>query len=213
VYLEFVRHCDSICRVHLDILLALVEQPKLCALVGVDDGEDLGDTLADVVNAGELGVGASGDLGSPELDQLAATRQYAIPPYVPDSSTYDLRSASWLARSSLDLFHSWAVFCSGCEYSIRRNGRCDRGRTYDFGLSRLWHHVSIHSYHKIYNSRFAAAALAMRSNCLTPPLIAPAKPRDKSSNSKSQKRASTYHLDCMLVGPGDVDGVSRVVYG
>jgi hypothetical protein len=55
----------------LDALLALVEQPELGTLVGVDDGEDLGDTLANVVNAGELGVGASGNLGSPELDQLA----------------------------------------------------------------------------------------------------------------------------------------------
>jgi hypothetical protein len=31
------------------------------------------------VNAGELGVGASGDLSSPELDQLASIRQHAIP--------------------------------------------------------------------------------------------------------------------------------------
>ena len=165
------------------------------------------------MNAGELGVGASGDLGSPELDQLAAICQYAVPSCVPHSSTYDLRSASWPARSSLDLFHSWAVFCSGCEYSIGRSGRCDRGRTYDFGLSRLWQHVSMRAITKCTNSRFAAAALAMRSNCLTPPPIAPAKPRDKSSNSKSQTRALTYHLDCMLVGPGDVDGVSRVVCG
>ena len=51
-------------------LLALVEQPELSPLVGVDDGENLGDTLADVVNAGELGVGASGDLGGSERDQL-----------------------------------------------------------------------------------------------------------------------------------------------
>ena len=54
----------------LNALLALVEKPELSPLVGVDDGEDLGDTLADVMNAGELGVGASGDLGGPELDQL-----------------------------------------------------------------------------------------------------------------------------------------------
>ena len=39
----------------LDALLALVEQPELGTLVGVDDGEDLGDTLADVMDAGELG--------------------------------------------------------------------------------------------------------------------------------------------------------------
>lgn len=36
-------------------LLALVEEPQLGALVGVDDSEDLGDTLADVMDAGELG--------------------------------------------------------------------------------------------------------------------------------------------------------------
>lgn len=39
----------------LDALLALVEQPQLGALVGVDDGKDLSDTLADVMDAGELG--------------------------------------------------------------------------------------------------------------------------------------------------------------
>ncbi len=39
-----------------DALLALVEKPKLRPLVGVDDGEDLGDTLADIMDAGELGV-------------------------------------------------------------------------------------------------------------------------------------------------------------
>lgn len=38
------------------VLLALVEQAELGPLVGVDDGEDLGDSLADVMNAGELGV-------------------------------------------------------------------------------------------------------------------------------------------------------------
>jgi hypothetical protein len=54
----------------LDALLALVEQPELSPLVGVDDGEDLGDSLANIMDAGELGVGATGDLGSPELDQL-----------------------------------------------------------------------------------------------------------------------------------------------
>jgi hypothetical protein len=77
VYLQPVRiaNSDTICILYA--LLALVEQPELGALVGVDDGEDLGDTLADVVNAGELGVGASGDLGSPESDQLPSIRQYA----------------------------------------------------------------------------------------------------------------------------------------
>lgn len=54
----------------LNALLALVEEPQLSALVGVDDGEDLGNTLADIMDAGELGGGTAGDLGSPELDQL-----------------------------------------------------------------------------------------------------------------------------------------------
>lgn len=53
-----------------DALLALVEEPQLGALVGVDDGEDLGDTLADVMDAGELGGRTTGNLGSPERDQL-----------------------------------------------------------------------------------------------------------------------------------------------
>jgi hypothetical protein len=79
VYLQPVRIAISSTTSILYALLALVEQPELGALVGVDDGEDLGDTLADVVNAGELGVGASGDLSSPESDQLPSIRQYASP--------------------------------------------------------------------------------------------------------------------------------------
>ena len=43
-------------------------------LVGVYDGEDASDALADVMNASELG-GASGDLAGPERNQLAAIRQ------------------------------------------------------------------------------------------------------------------------------------------
>jgi hypothetical protein len=78
VYLGMSDLVSSIDRSRFDALLALVEQPQLGALVGVDDGEDLGDTLADIMDAGELGVGASGDLGSPELDQLASIRQHAI---------------------------------------------------------------------------------------------------------------------------------------
>jgi len=57
-------------EVKRSVLLALVEEPELSPLVGVDDSKDLGDSLADVMNAGELGVGATGDLGGPELDQL-----------------------------------------------------------------------------------------------------------------------------------------------
>jgi len=52
------------------VLLALVEQAELSPLVGVDDGEDLGDSLADIMDASELGVGASRDLGGPERNQL-----------------------------------------------------------------------------------------------------------------------------------------------
>ena len=119
----------------INALLALVEKPELSPLVGVDDGEDLGDTLADVVNAGELGVGASGDLGGPELDQLAllpSAFQFLFFVFV-CWATYDLRSASWDASSSLDLFHSWAVFCSGCEYDSEGSGLRERGFTYDLG--------------------------------------------------------------------------------
>ena len=57
-------------EVERSVLLALVEEPELSPLVGVDDSEDLSDALANVMNAGELGVGASGNLGGPELDQL-----------------------------------------------------------------------------------------------------------------------------------------------
>lgn len=53
-----------------DALLALVEEPQLGALVGVDDGKDLCDTLADVMDAGELGGRTTGNLGSAERDQL-----------------------------------------------------------------------------------------------------------------------------------------------
>jgi hypothetical protein len=72
VYLSDVRYWSPIHDFGLNALLALVEQPELGALVGVDDSKDLGDTLADVVNAGELSVGATGNLGGPELDQLAS---------------------------------------------------------------------------------------------------------------------------------------------
>jgi hypothetical protein len=78
----------------LDALLALVEEPQLGALVGVDDGKDLSDTLADVMDAGELGGGASGNLGSPERDQLPCACQYPVPFSFVCVATYDLRSAS-----------------------------------------------------------------------------------------------------------------------
>ena len=70
MYLGNVRNLSWSFQVGLNALLALVEEPELSPLVGVDDSKDLGDSLADVMNAGELGVGATGDLGGPELDQL-----------------------------------------------------------------------------------------------------------------------------------------------
>lgn len=56
MYLGCVRTARWTVFSGFDALLALVEQPELCPLVGVDDGEDLSDALANVVNAGELGV-------------------------------------------------------------------------------------------------------------------------------------------------------------
>jgi len=70
VYLRAVRcRCANI-YISSNALLALVEQAELSPLVGVDDGEDLGDSLADIMDASELGVGASRDLGGPERNQL-----------------------------------------------------------------------------------------------------------------------------------------------
>ena len=63
MYLGNVRNLSWSFQVGLNALLALVEEPELSPLVGVDDSKDLGDSLADVMNAGELGVGASGKLG------------------------------------------------------------------------------------------------------------------------------------------------------
>lgn len=79
VYLHVIRQRFVVDPLDLNALLALVEQPQLSPLVGVDDGEDLGDALANVMNAGELGVGASSDLSSPERDQLPSIRQCSIP--------------------------------------------------------------------------------------------------------------------------------------
>lgn len=136
-YLRAVR--GNACGVGsgLNALLALVEEPQLGALVGVDDGQDLGDTLANIMDAGKLGGRTTGNLGSPELDQLPFACQHRVSPCAcARAPTYDLSSASWVARSSLDLFQSWAVFCGGCKYSNERCGRCERacGSTYDLGL-------------------------------------------------------------------------------
>ena len=82
MYLGNVRNLSWSFQVGLNALLALVEEPELSPLVGVDDSKDLGDSLADVMNAGELGVGATGDLGGPELDQLPFT-SVSMPAFLP----------------------------------------------------------------------------------------------------------------------------------
>jgi hypothetical protein len=75
---------------------------------------------------------------------------------------------------------------------------------------RLWSEtvviVSIYSC-----SKTICDGIAKRCNCLTPPPFATAKVRDASACKYLKLRAPTYHLDCVLVGPGGVDGVSRVV--
>lgn len=65
--------------VEVNALLSLVEETELCALVGVDDGQDASNALADIMDAGELG-GATGDLAGPELDELARIRQHLVFP-------------------------------------------------------------------------------------------------------------------------------------
>ena len=86
--LEVLRYRGSSCS---NALLALVEEPQLGALVGVDDGKDLGDTLADVMDAGELGGRATGDLGSPERDQLAVFQSASCPVFLRSSTAGDVR--------------------------------------------------------------------------------------------------------------------------
>lgn len=78
-YLHAVSGLGARWKSRLDALLALVEEPQLGALVGVDDGQDLSDTLADIMDAGELGGRAAGDLGSPELDQLPLSLSASCP--------------------------------------------------------------------------------------------------------------------------------------
>ncbi len=58
-------------------------------LVGVDDGENLCDALAYVVDASELGVGTSSNLCGPERNQLAAHCQ----PFLSFSSTLNMYDA------------------------------------------------------------------------------------------------------------------------
>lgn len=197
----------------LDALLALVEEPQLGALVGVDDGQDLRDTLADVMDAGELGGGASGNLGGPELDQLPCACQHRVPECAcARAATYDLSSESWVARSSLDLFQSWAVFCGGCKYADERCGRCERacGCTYDLGL-RLQRHVSTCSSSCPSSIRHATTTNLRHARegcgCSAPLPVYP--PLFRSACAivvvVQKARASTYHFDCSVSMPGVVD--------
>lgn len=83
-YLDAVR-CVR-CRISRPdyALLVLVEQTELCPLVGVYDGKNAGNALPDVVDAGELGGGTSGDLASPQADQLPSQSVsifLCIPPF------------------------------------------------------------------------------------------------------------------------------------
>lgn len=68
---NFLLVTSSMNSCRSDALLALVEKAELLPLVGVYDGKDTGNSLPDIVDAGELGGCSSGDLASPELDQLA----------------------------------------------------------------------------------------------------------------------------------------------
>lgn len=58
-------------------LLALVEETELCTLVGVYDGKNTSDALADVMNTGELRR-ASGDLASPQRNQIPSICQHSV---------------------------------------------------------------------------------------------------------------------------------------
>jgi hypothetical protein len=75
------------------------------------------------MDAGELGGCSSGDLGGAQADQLPSM-SVSISVRISCSCefrvTHDFKSLSWELRSSFDLFHSWAVFCSGCKYAIGR---------------------------------------------------------------------------------------------
>ena len=57
-------------EVERQVLLALVEDAELGALVGVDDGEDAGDRLADVVDLAQLRLGTTGNLLGAQGNEL-----------------------------------------------------------------------------------------------------------------------------------------------
>jgi hypothetical protein len=82
-YLGEVSIAGRCARSGSHALLALVKQPELGPLVGVDDGEDLGDTLADVVNAGELGVGTLAVLS--EINSLGFRQHASLSSSSPES--------------------------------------------------------------------------------------------------------------------------------
>jgi len=58
-------------EVQWDVLLAGVQDTELMALVGVDDGEDTGNVLADIVDPVQLGRSAAGHLLNAEGLKLA----------------------------------------------------------------------------------------------------------------------------------------------
>ena len=57
-------------EVERQVLLALVEDAELSALVGVDDGEDAGDRLADHTDLAQLGGSATNGFRHAQLSQL-----------------------------------------------------------------------------------------------------------------------------------------------
>lgn len=59
-------------------LLVLVEKSELRPLVGVYDGKNASDAFPDIMDAGELGRSTSGDLASPQADQLSS-KSVSIP--------------------------------------------------------------------------------------------------------------------------------------
>lgn len=112
----------------------------------------------------------------------------------------------------MDLFHSWAVFCSGCEYSIGHGERFQRGETYDFGRSRLRYNVSIflsacHGKTNMGGSNKQRGTIARPLHCLQLQSCATV-----LRVRYHIRKLPTYHFDCVLVTPGGVDGVSRAVY-
>jgi hypothetical protein len=115
------------------VLLALVEEAELRALVGVYDGKDTSDALANVMDASELG-GSSGDLARPERNQLAENRQQFVRAMSVSSSGRPTSSAPATASEARPCSCSTAVGSSAAVVST--SSRDSSAGTYDFG-SRL----------------------------------------------------------------------------